>query len=252
MKCPNCKMNVNKIPLNWKCPHCSERLPELGIWQKYFDGLSEHLVEMTVIFWGILLGSLIVMAGLIEMFLSHGFLIKYIGNNFLFSAIIIIFGAMVLDMYMKVVLPLQLPFGTDFIVRERKVIRNIRKASHIAMIIGIVVSISWLGSRTFFTYFPSYFVVISCFLVISWSISGLYLDLRMVDDVRFRHYMDRLGITNLKRLRKVCTSVISLLFASFIVYFFLNQIPNLWRSMSAWSAVGKLIFFTKTYLSWLL
>ena len=252
MKCPSCKMHVNKIPLNWKCPHCSERLPDPSFWEKYFEGLAEHLVEMTAIFWGILLGAFVVIAGIVEMFLGHGFLIRYIGDNFIFSAIMIIFGAMVIDMYMKIVLPLQLPFGSDFIVKERKVIRNIRKGSHVAMILGIIVCFSWLGSRTFFTYFPSYFVVISGFMAVSWAIAGLFLDLRMVDDVRFRHYMDRLGITNLKRLRKVCTSVISLIFASTIGYFVLNQIPTLWKSISAWSAVGKIIHFVNAYLDWLI
>jgi len=252
MRCPSCKMNVNKIPLNWKCPHCAERLPEPGFWERYFEGLSEYLVDKTAIFWGIILGFFVGVFGIFELFFSHGFLVRYLGDNFIFSTMMIIFGAMVLDMYMKVVLPLQLPYGSDFIVRERKVIRNIRKASHLALVIGLIVCIIWLGTRTFFEYFPSYFVVISCFLALSWTISSLFLDVRMVDDVRFRHYMDRLGITNLKFLRKVSTSIISLLFASFIIYFVLIQIPNLWKSVSAWSAVGTVIFFIKNYLDWLL
>jgi len=245
-------MHVNKIPMNWKCPHCSERLPELGFFEKYFDGLSEYLVDKTSIFWGIILGLFIGTISVFELFLGHGFLVRYVSDNFIFSMMMLILGAMVLDMYMKVVLPLQLPFGSDFIVKERKVIRNIRKGSHLALILGIIVCLSWLGTRTFFEYFPSYLVVISCFLALSWAISSLFLDIRMVDDVRFRHYMDRLGITNLKFLRKVSTAIISLLFGSFIVFFILNQIPNLWRSVSAWSAVGTVIYFVKNYLDWLL
>jgi len=245
-------MFVHKIPINWKCPHCSVKLPEPGFWQNYFEGLAEHLVEMTAIFWAIVLGSFVVIAGVLEMVFSRGFLMAYITDNFIFSTIMIIFGAMVVDMYMKVVLPLQLRHGSDFIIKERKVIRNIRTASHLALTAGLMVCLVWVGGSTFFKYFPAYIVVIACFLALNWAVSTLFLDLRMAEDLRFRHYMDRLGITNLKRLRRIGTSVIALLFTAAIVFFVLMQVPNLWRTISAWSGVGSVIHFIQTYLDWLL
>lgn len=252
MKCPHCKTNVTKIPVSWKCPHCSEQLPELGFWSRFFEGLSEYLVERGSIFWGIIFLFFLVLIGTMEAIFGIGFLIKYITKNLLISLAMVFFGGMLFDMYMKIVLPLQLPFGRgSFIIKERVIIRKIRKGSHLALLAGILTSLFWLGPRVFVTYFPAYILVISIFLGLAWAISGLFLDMRMAQDVRFRHYMDRLGVTSLKNLRKICTIIIAGLFVSLIVFFIEMKIPGLWLKINKWEFVGTIKFFLTTYLGFL-
>lgn len=252
MKCPHCNTYVTKIPVNWKCPHCGERLPEPGYWSNFFEGLSEYLLEKGAIFWGIVFAALLIMLGSVEMIFGRGFLLSYIGHNFLFAFVMIFFAGMLIDMYMKIVLPLRVPYGSDFIVRERAVIRNIRKASHVAGILSIVICLVWLGPRNFMEYFPSYLVILGWFLAMSWAIAGLYLDVKMVDDIRFRYYMERLGITGLKRFRRICTVVIGALFMIAVVYFIMMNIPELPQKISNWSVLAVFVHFAKNYLSWII
>ncbi|MFH0765175.1 MAG: zinc ribbon domain-containing protein [Calditrichota bacterium] len=252
MKCPHCQTFVAKIPLNWKCPHCGEKLPEPGYWFRFFEGLTEYLLEKGAIFWGTVLGTLLIIIGLVEIIFSDGYLLSYISGSVLFSIIMIFYGGMLIDMYMKVVLPLRVRYGSDFIIRERAVIRNFRKGTHIALITGLLVSLLWAGPQAFWEYFPSYLIIIGWFLAFAWAIGGLFLDPRLIDDVRFRNYLDRLGITSLKRLRKIGTMVIGALVLVCITYFVLTSIPRLPQKISNMSIIGDIITFVNTYLSWLL
>lgn len=253
MKCPHCKTNINKIPISWKCPHCDEKLPEPGFWYRFSEGLVEYLQEKGFIFWGTILAAVIALVAVGEGLLGQAYLVKYVLNNFLFSILMSLYGGMVIELYMRVVLPLHMPFGGgDFLLRERAVIRNMRKSAHIAVIGGIVASLSWLGPEMFFLHFPSYFIIVSIALALALSVAGLFLDMKMAEDVRFRYYMDRLGVTDLKRLRRICTITIGGLFIAIIGFFILNQVPELWHTISSWGAVGVALMFFKAYLSWLL
>lgn len=252
MKCPHCNTNVSKIPMNWKCLHCGENLPEPGFWYKFSEGLTDYLVEKGAIFWGVIFGFVLFAVGVVEIIFGRGILLGYIGKNFLFAIAMLFYGGMIIDMYMKIVLPLHIPYGSDFILRERRSIRNIRKGSHIAMIVGVLFSILWLGPKTFLEYFPAYLVVIGWFLALSWAIAALFLDPRMNEDIRFRFFMDRLGITGLKRFRKIGTNIIGALFISGILFFVMINIPLLPQKISNWAILGAIIFFFKNYLGWLL
>ncbi len=251
MKCPHCKTYVTKIQVNWKCPYCGKKLPEPGKWFMFYESLTEYLQYKGAIFWGIWLGLLLLLVGVLEAVFGHAFLISYIGNSMIMSIIGIAFGGMLIDMYMKVNLPLRLQYGTDFIIRERAIIRNIRKGTNLAALAGIVCCLIWLKPRTFLEYFPAYLVVIGWFLAMSWAITGLFLDARMADDVRFRHYMDRLGITSLKRYRRTGTIVIGSLVVIAVGYNFLIRIPELWIKFSNLGVVGVVVNFIKMYLAWL-
>ncbi len=253
MKCTHCGTNVVNIPINWKCPHCGEQLPELGFWARFSDGLSEYLQEKGAIFWGIIFAIILIFIGIPEMVFGNGYLLKYIMGNFLFAAIMIFYGGMIITMYMKIVLPLHLPFGGgNFIIRERATIRNYRKGTHIAAIAGILTSIFWLGPWMFLAYFPSYILVISVFLGMAWSIGGLFFDPKQIEDVRFRGYLELLGVTSLKVLRKTCVLIVSALFLAIVGYWILSQIPGLWQKIGNWGIVGVFVHFFTTYMGWLL
>lgn len=251
MKCPHCNTHVAKIPINWKCPHCNEKLPEPGFWFNFFEGFTEYLQDKGSLFWGIILGCILIILGSVEIIFGNGFLLGFIGHNLFFALLMMLFGGMLINMYMKIILPLHLQFGSDFIVRERKVIRNIRKGTNLAAIVAISTCLLWLGPSTFLKYFHSYLVILGFFLALAWAISSLFLDVRMAEDVRFRHYMERLGVSDLKRLRKISTMTIGALFVAAITYWVLNQMPGLWNTISNWGLVGTLIFFVKNYLSWI-
>ncbi len=251
MRCTNCHTNVVRIPINWKCPHCGERLPEPGFWFRFSEGLTEYLEEKGTVFWGVIIASLLILVGLLELVFGQGFLLRYILGSFILSAIMIFFGGMLVSMYMQVVLPLKLLGGGDYILKERAVIRNFRKGTNLAAAAGIMLCLVWLGPSAFFAYFPSYFVIVGILLALAWSIGGLFFDARMVDDVRFRGYMERLGITNLKSLRKSCAFVIFFLFIATLGFWILNQIPGLWIKVSNWGLVTVIVNFVSNYLSWL-
>ena len=251
MRCSHCRTNVTKIPISWKCPSCGEKLPEPGKMFYFYEHLVEYLPEKGVIFWTVWFAVLMVAAGVAELILGRGYLLSYLGGSMLISIAFLFFGGMLIEMVLKINLPMRIPYGTDYILRERAVIRNIRKATNLALIIGLSYTIYWLKPRTFFIYFPAYLVTLSWFLALAWSIIGLFLDARMVEDVRFRFYMDRLGITSLKQYRKLGTLFIGVLVLVAICYHYLITIPGIWKAINDTTVAGAIIHFLKEYFAWL-
>jgi len=252
MKCPHCHTFVSKIPISWKCPRCGEKLPEPGKLYYLKEHIIEYLNEKGVVFWSIWFAIALVVIGVLEMVMGQGFLLRYMSGTMLVAIVFIFFGGMLIDMYMKINLPLRSMSGSDFIVRERVVIRNIRKATNLAALIGLVFCVYWLKPRLFFVYFPSYIVVMSCFLAFSWAVVGLFLDARMAEDVRFRLFLDRLGVMSLKRYRKLGTMTIGLLVVTVVGFNVLISIPGLWSKISDMAIIGAIIFFVSEYLAWLI
>lgn len=253
MKCPHCKTNVSKIPVNMKCPFCNETLPEPGFWFNFFEGLNEYLVEKGFVFWSIVVLILLLLLGGITKIFGSGLLLGYFGKHFLTAAVTILYAGVIITRYMRVSLRLRLPYGGgDYILKERKVIRNIRTGNHVALIIGFLVCLFWLGPREFLAHFPYYVLIISWFLILSWAIAGLYLDPRMSEDVRFRYYMERLNITRLKLHRKRCVWMIGILFIIAIMYSVILIIPEILTYIVNWWVIGSVIQFFKTYLGWIL
>ncbi|MFN3821226.1 MAG: hypothetical protein ACK4OO_02735 [bacterium] len=251
IKCPSCHTYVTKIPINWKCPYCGERLPEPSKWFLFYESVVEALQDKGAIFWSVWFGIVLIFIGLVELLGGTSYLLSYLGNNILIAVVGIFFAGALIDMIAKINLPIRLPSGTDFILRERAAIRNIRKATNLAIMLGIAVSILWLGPKTFLEYFPAYLVVIAWFLSFAWSISGLFFDPRWMDDVRFRFFLERLGIFSIKRFRKICTYNIGALVAIAILFFVLMSIPGLWQKFRNLPIVGNVIHFIELYLSWL-
>ena len=204
-----------------------------------------------MIFWSIWFAFLLIAIGIPEMVYGRTLLFSYFGNALLISIAFVFYGGMLIDMFVKINLPIRLPYGTDFLLKERVVIRNMRKGTNLAALVGLGFCLYWLKPRIFFEYFPSYLVVMSCFLAFSWSIAGLFLDARMVEDVRFRFYMDRLGITGLKRYRRMGTFTIGMLIITAIGFNILRAIPDLWEKFCEVTVVSFILNFIREYLSWL-
>ncbi len=253
MKCPHCDTMVVKIPANWKCPHCSERLPEPSKWFRFVEGMTEYLQDKGAIFWSIAFGFLLIAIGVGEMLWGFGFLLEFIGLHIITAIGGIFFGGMLINMYVKVVLPLRLPFGgSSFLMRERVVIRNMRKGTHVALLAGILACIFIAGPRIFLVFFPAYLIIIGWFLALAWSLSGLFINPRWLEDVRFRHFLDhRLGILSLKKYRKLGTIFIAVLIITVILYFVLLQVPDIWGKIENSAIIGSTILLLKTYFSWL-
>ncbi|NQT35604.1 hypothetical protein HQ587_10475 [bacterium] len=204
-----------------------------------------------MIFWSIWFGLILILISISEMVFGYGFLFNYLSGNLLLSLCFIFFGGMLVDMVVKINLPLRLLYGADYILKERAVIRNTRKATNLALVVGFAFCLYYLKPRLFFIYFPTYLIIMGWFLVLSWSIVGIFLDQRMVEDVRFRFYMDRLGITSLKRYRKFGAFIIGTLFITAIGFWILMRIPGLWEEINNLAVVGSVLYFTREYLSWL-
>mgnify|MGYP005651510455 CR=1 FL=1 len=253
MKCPHCKTHVSKIPVNFKCPQCGETLPEPGFWFNFFEYLTAYLSEKGFIFWAIVFLLFLLIVGGFELGLGQGLLLKYLGRHFLIAAVMILLTGELISHYMKIILPLRLPTGgSDFILRERAVIRRIRRGSHIAASIGLVISLVWIGPRGFFEHFPYYIFIIGWCLIMGWSIAGLYLDPRLIDDVRFRYFIDRLNITSLKKHRSRCVVMIIVLFSVAALYSVTVIVPGVLQNVHNWLIVGAVLDFIDNYLAWLL
>lgn len=254
MKCPKCDTLVLKIPVNWKCPHCSETLPDPGKWFLFREGMTEYLQDKGVIFWSISFLIFLFLIGLGDMLFGYNRLLTYIGRNMLLAIGAVFFGGMIISMYVKVVLPLRLPFGGgSFVMRERVVIRNMRRGTNIAGLVGLVACLFWAGPQMFLDYFPSYLVIIGWFLALAWSVSGLFINPKWLEDVRFRYFLDeRLGVTSLKIYRKRSTLFIAVLVITAIGYYILLQIPGLWNRVENAAFIGSMILLFKTYFSWLM
>ncbi len=253
MKCPHCKTNVSKIPVNMKCPYCSKTLPEPGFWFTFFEGLNEYLVEKGFAFWSVILLLLLLLVGGLEKIIGSGLLLRYLGKHFLVAAIMILYAGVIITRYMRVSLRLRLPFGGgDYILKERKIIRNIRKGNHIAAIVGFIFCLTFLGPREILAHFPYYILIISWFIILSWAITGLFLDPRMGEDFRFRYFMDRLNVTRLKLHRKRCVWMIGVLFMIALAYLVMLIVPSIPEYIANWWVIGSFIQFLQTYLGWIM
>lgn len=265
MKCVHCHTHVIKIPVSWKCPYCGEPLPEPGFWFKFMEGFTEYLQDKGAVFWGVLFAFIIIFVGIFDMLLGEGHLFNYIAHNPLLSIAMIVFGGMLITMYVKVVLPLRIPYGTEFLLKERLAIRNIRKFTHIAVIAGVLISLLLIEHRMFISWtdiklrshhipsFLAYLVVIGWFLGLAWSVAGLFINPKWLDDFRFRYYVDeRLGVTSLKKYRKLGTVYIGVLVLTLILYYVMLQIPNKREGIQNMAIIGSIILLVKTYFSWLI
>lgn len=251
MKCPHCQSFIAKIPVSWKCPYCSEKLPEPGKLYLFKEHLIEYLDDKGILFWSIWFAIGLIAIAIPEMAWGRAHLFSYIGNSLIMTIVFIFYGGMLIDMCVRINLPIRMPYGTDFILKERVVIRNVRKITNLFTIVGIGFSFYWLGPVVLFNYFPSYLVVMSGFIAFGWAIAGLFIDRRMVEDVRFRFYMDRLGISSLKRLRRYSSLTIGILVLSAAGFYILMGISGIWLKFSNLPMVGVIIYFTKEYFAWL-
>lgn len=251
MKCAACDTLILKIPANWKCPHCGERLPDPSKWELFWDGFAEFLQEKGVIFWSIFFFGFLIVMGLGELLFGTAHLLTYIGTSLFISLGATFFGGMLLDMCMKILLPLRNPYGTDFMLTERGMIRNVRKITYAALAGGIISSFVWIGPKTFFDFFPTYILLMGWWLALGWSIAGLFMDPKWLEDVRFRLFIDKIGVLSLKKYRKLSTIMIGVLIALMIVFNILLSIPGLWNRVQNMPALGVTIRFLRQYLSWL-
>jgi len=253
MICPACNTHITKIPVNWKCPHCSERLPEPTKWELFKEAFIEWLQEKGTLFYSIWLFLLLVVIGAVELFFGHTYLLAYFGANPLIAILSVFFGGMLIDMVMKINLPIKLPQGADFLIKERKQIRNIRKATNGAILIGLLYALIYAGPMGFLLYFNSYVLIIGWWLAMAWSITGLFIDPRLMEDIRIRYFMDeRLGIISLKRYRKLGTIMIGMLIVIAILFNVLMATSGIWLKLSNVPVVGNMINFGKAYFGWLL
>ncbi len=251
MKCPACNTYITKIPVNWKCPHCLERLPDPSKWVLFWEGLAEYLQEKGIIFWSVTFGLFLILCGLLELLAGHAYLLGNLGGSPLVSMAGIFFGGMLLDTVMRINLPLRVLFGADFIIRERPVVRNIRKATNGAILVGIAFAMVYAGPMSFFLYFTGYVVIVAWWLALTWSIVGLFIDPRLMEDVRIRTFLEKLGILSLRRYRKIGTVMIGLLVLVMVVFMFMMGTHNLWLKLSNFGPFGALVQFSKSYLGWL-
>ena len=251
MVCPHCNLFVAKIPVTWKCPHCSEKLPEPGKLYLFKEHMIDYLQDKGIIFWSIWFAIVLVWIGIMEMIWGNAHLLGYFSSSMLMTIMFIFYGGMLVDMWVKINLPLRMLYGSDFIIRERAVIRNIRKVTNASTIIGLFFCFYWVGIDVFFNYFPSFLVVTSWFMALGWAIAVLFLDGRLVEDVRFRHYMDRLGITSLKRLRRLGALNIGILVIVAVGFNILMLIPGIWLKISNLPVIGMIIYVGREYFAWL-
>lgn len=249
--CPSCQTVVTKVPVNWKCPHCSERLPDPTKWELFVEGLVAYLQEKGMIFWSLTLLVLLLATGGAEMVLGEGYLLSYIGGNFLFSLLMIFFGGMLIDMIAKINLPLRLLTGTDFIFKERITIRNVRKATNVAALLGLITAVILVGPTGFFLYFPAYIVIIAWWLAMGWSIVGLFMDPRLMEDTRLRIFMERLGVLSFKQYRKMATPMIGGLTIIAVAFIILLNTHKLIAKIVSFGPLGESIKFAKAYFGWL-
>jgi hypothetical protein len=73
----------------------------------------------------------------------------------------------------------------------------------------------------------------------------------MTEDGRFRLFMEKLGITSIKRMRKFATLTIGLLVVAAVGYNILLAVPIIWTKISNTAVLGAVIFFISEYLAWL-
>lgn len=250
--CPKCEMPVMKIPANWKCPHCSERLPDPTRWQRFTEGFGEYMENKGVIFYSILFLILLIIVIVPDIIFSHGFLLSYILDNMILAMASIFFAGMLITMVMKVMLPLRIMGGGDFIMRERQMIRHFRKWTIIGLIIAVLFCLIVLKPSMFTAYFPSYLIVIGWFLALTWSVLGILMNPQWLEDVRFRAFLEeRLGVISLRRFRKLCTIFVGVLMSTLVIYYLLLQVQGIWQSIENSAIIGTVILFIKQYFAWL-
>lgn len=215
--------------------------------------MLEWLKDKGTLFWSIWFLISLILIGVTELFFGHSYLLGYFGSNPLIAILSVFFGGMLIDMVMKINLTMRLPFGADFLIKERKQIRNIRKATNGAIILGLIYALVYAGPTTFLLYFNSYVLIIGWWLALSWSITGLFIDPRLMEDTRIRYFMDeRLGVISLRRYRKIGTLMIGALVLIAIIFNVLMATTTIWLKISNIPVVGNMIRFSKAYFGWLL
>ena len=205
-----------------------------------------------MIFWGIIFALLLLVVAVADVITWHGFLLAYVVDNMILAVGGIVFAGMLISMVMKVMLPLRMMGGGDFIMRERQMIRHFRKWTMVGLIASIVFVLAVLKPRMFILYFPSYLIVIAWFMAVTWSVLGILMNPQWLEDVRFRYFLEeRLGVQSLKRFRKLCATFVAVLASTVVVFIVLSRVNGLWHNIENTAIVGNVILFIKLYFGWL-
>ncbi len=251
MKCPNCKGDIQWGHRERTCPSCGEPLPTsqfiLFEWGYRIVSFTE---DRGFFFWLIVFAIVTFVAATVEHLIGKGSLGQLLDKHKFVSLIMFIY----VPAHLKIIR------NINSIVRpgypgpywhDRLVIKKMRRGTNYALGVGFLISLIVVGPFNQFSLLPAYFLVISLFTALFWSIESFRIDDREYLDAKVQSYFIFLGVKSLRRFRKTGGAFIISLVLSGGTFYGLLHVPNLYWNLRMHPKVMDFIDIMQGLFSWI-
>ena len=134
---------------------------------------------------------------------------------------------------------------------DRLIIKRMRNGTNYALLLGVLVSLIVVGPLNIFSITPAYFLIISLFTALFWSIESFRIDDREFLDTKVHSYFIFLGVNNLRKFRKTGATYVIGLIVSASTFYGLMHVPNLYWNLRMNPTIMTLVELVTGLFSWI-
>ncbi|MBU0520467.1 hypothetical protein KJ564_16175 [bacterium] len=228
MKCPSCKGDIQWSYKGQTCPSCGDPLPKRKAFiVEFFQRSVEFSEDRGFFFWLLVFVLFLIVTAALEHLLGAGKLKIYLDRNKFISLLTMIYVAAHLKLIRNIHTISRPGYPGAYWV-DRLIIKKMRRGTNVMLALGVLTSLIVLGPFNIFSMMPAYFVIISLFTALFWSIESFRMDDREFQDAKVRSYFVYLGVIRLRRWRQASGAYLITLVVSGGVFFGLSNVPNLY------------------------
>ncbi len=234
MRCSNCKAYLPYDTKQKVCPACGEPIKKKPFLEDVINMSAEIAAERNFLFWGMVILILWVVVGIVEFSLSSGKLFKYFEDNIFYSLIIFLYWGFVIEIIAKVNAQIRLASRT-VILKERRSLRIFRLGTNISFLLGLALSVIWVGPDKFFARLPGITLITTSIICLFWALEGMFFRDEHFEDHRVRNFFLLLGVRHPHPYRLASAWYIGGIVFALIIYLSLSMFPSIfWGIYNSW------------------
>jgi len=202
------------------------------------------------IFWTLVYLLFIPFIGLFEQIFYQGLIFEWITHSkFIFLVTAFITGS-VLDFIIKANVEVT-AVRNKFIFKPPIYLRRFRLWTNVSVVLGLALAgySYWLAS-SFTSVLPIMTFVTSFVICLAWSVLGLFLTEKDLEDKRIRYFFQEMRVERSRRLNRAAVIYFSGMTISSIIFYKLIKISGLWWWIENSRIYYDITKFLKDYFSW--
>jgi hypothetical protein len=249
MRCPECKAYLPYDSKLKKCAACGTPITKKPFFEDMLNMTAELAADKNFIFWGISALFFWVIIGAIEFASGGGDLYSYFEGHIIHSLILFLFWGFIVELIAKANAQIRIASKT-VILKERIVLRFFRLGTNFSFLIGLALSVVWIGWSKTFANFPALTLITITTICIFWAFEGMYFREKHFEDHRVRNFFLLMGVRHPHPYRVTSAWFLSGTFFALLIYWVLKLFPSIfWGVYNSW-LVQSTINFILEFLSY--